>query len=32
MTPHRRFNLIAMAVYLTAFVILIFDLFYWRPL
>ena len=31
MTPHRRFNLITLAVYVTAFFILLLDLWVWRP-
>jgi hypothetical protein len=30
MTPHRRFNLTLIAVYLTAFFIVLADLFIWR--
>jgi hypothetical protein len=32
MTHHRRFNLLAAAVYTAAFLIVVVYLFYWRPL
>jgi len=31
MTHHRRFNLLAAAVYTAAFFILVLDLWVWRP-
>jgi hypothetical protein len=31
MTPHRRFNLITLAVYMTALFILVLDMLVWAP-